>query len=280
MQQVTLSDYVEEQLRRLRGEREQRYQQARLQYQQELRGFDEQLAALDRAYHEAFRRVRLFQGVSAWWRHRALQKRGDPPPPLPEGPTMEEQQWQAGAEGEQRLATELMATLPGAAWTLIKGYQNRKGEIDYLLIGPAGVLALECKHLSGTIICTQDRWVRQKYDPAGAPATQVPIVDRTGRSPSQQLNESATILMESLSRKGAGCELTRAVILTHDNVRVGAVEASTVHIILLSKVPPFLWEMCRTASSSIPTQRIVECVQEDHRVWEERSRNEEPRPEG
>jgi len=280
MQQVILSNHAEERLRRLHGEREQRYQQARLQHQQELRSYDEQLAALHRTYHEAFRRVRLFQGASAWWRHRALQKHGDPPPPLQEGPTMEEQQWQAGAEGERRLATELMATLPGAAWTLIKGYQNRKGEIDYLLIGPAGVLALECTHLTGTILCTQDRWVRQKYDPAGAPATQVPIVDRTGRSPSQQLNDSAAVLMDCLSRKGADCELTRAVILTHDNVRLGAVEASTVHIILLSKVQPFLWEMCRTASSSISTQRIVEWVQEDHRDWEALSRTERTQSEG
>ncbi|HKN85277.1 MAG TPA: nuclease-related domain-containing protein [Nitrospiraceae bacterium] len=275
-----MSDHVEQQLRRLRGERDQRYQQARLLYQHELRGYDEQLDALDHAYHEAFRHLRLVQGASSWWRHRTLRKRGDPPPPVPEGPTVEEQQWQAGAEGEQRLAGELMAMLPGAAWTLIKGYQNRKGEIDYLLIGPAGVLALECNHLSGTIICTQDRWVRQKYDPAGAPATQVPIVDRAGRSPSLQLNEPATVLKESLSQKGAGCEMARAVILTHPDVRLGAVDTPTVHITLLNNLQPFLWEMCRTAASSLPTQRIVECVKEDHRDWEEQSKTEAAQPEG
>lgn len=269
MQQVILSDQVEEQLRLLRREREQRYQQARLQYQQELRSYDEQLVALAQAYPNAFRRLRLFQGAAAWWRHRALQKRGDPPPPLPEGPTVEEQKRQAGAEGEQRLATELMTTLPGAAWTLIKGSQNQKGEIGYLLIGPAGVVAIECQHLSGTIICTQDRWIRQKYDPAGVPVTQVPIVDRTGRSPSQQLNEQATYLMECLSQKGAACAITTTVILTHQDVRLGVVESPTVQIVLLSKLQPFLWEMCRTASSFIPAQRIVELVKEDHRYWEE-----------
>lgn len=280
MQQVILSDQVEADLRRLRKEREQRHQQARLQYQQELRSYDEQLAALVGAYHEAFRRLRLFRGAAAWWRHRALHKLGDPPPPLPEGPTVEEQKRQARAEGEQRLAAELMTMLPGAAWTLMKGYQNRKGQIDYLVIGPAGVLALECTHLSGTIICTQDRWVRQKYDPHGAPATKVPILDGAGRSPSQYLNEAATSLMESLSRKDAGCEITKAVILTHPDVRLGAVDASTAQIVLLSKVQPFLWEMCRTTASSIPTQRIVEFVKEDHRYWEEQRGTEQQQQEG
>jgi hypothetical protein len=280
MQQLILSDHAEEQLRRLRGEREQRHQQARLQYQQELRSYDEQLVALDEAYHDAFRRLRLFQGTAAWWRHRALQKRGDPPPPIPEGPTVEEQKRQAGAEGEQRLAAELITTLPGAAWMLIKGYQNRKGAIDYLLIGPAGVVAIECQHLSGTIICTQDRWIRQKYDPAGVPVTQVPIVDRTGRSPSQQLNERATYLMECLSKKGAACAMTTAVILTHQDVRLGVVESPTVQIVLLGKLQPFLWEMCRTASSSISVQHIVEFVKEDYRYWEEQGEAEQQRQEG
>ena len=280
MQHVILSDHVGEQLRRLRGEREQRYQQIRLQYQEELRNYDERLAALARAYQEAFRHLRLFQSAVAWRRHRTLRKRGDPPPPLPEGPTVEEQKRQAEAEGEQRLATELMTILPGAAWTLIKGYQNRKGEIDYLLIGPAGVLAFECTHLSGTIMCTRDRWVRQKYDPHGAPTTQVPILDGTGRSPSQQLNESTTCLMECLSRKDAGCAITRAVILTHPDVRLGTVEAPTIQIVLLNKVQPFLWEMCRTASSSISTQRIVEFVKEDHRYWEEQRGTEQQQQKG
>jgi hypothetical protein len=148
------------------------------------------------------------------------------------------------------------------------------------LIGPAGVVAIECQHLSGTIICTQDRWIRQKYDPAGVPVTQVPIVDRTGRSPSQQLNEPATYLMECLSKKGAACAMTTAVILTHQDVRLGVVESPTVQIVLLGKLQPFLWEMCRTASSSISVQHIVEFVKEDYRYWEEQGEAEQQRQEG
>lgn len=270
MQHIILSDHREEQLRRLRAEREQRYQQARVEYQQELRSYDEELTALAETYQTAIRRLRLFQASGAWWRRRTLLKRGDPPAPVLEGPSVEEQRHQAGAEAEQRLAADLLAALPGTAWALLKGYQNQKGGIDYLLIGPVGVVALACQHLSGTIICTKDRWMRQKYDPKGAPVTQVPILDRTGRTPSQQLNEPVTELIEGLSRKGVNCDISRAVILTHQDVRLSTVEGSTVQIILFSNVQPLLWELCRSASSSIPTERIVEFVKEDHKYWQER----------
>lgn len=270
MQHVLLYDHHEEHLRRLREEREQRYQQARMEYQLELRAYDEEVAALAETYRTGFRRLRVFQGTGAWWRHRRLLKRGDPVPPLPEGPTAEEQRRQAEAEAEQRLASDLLTALPGAAWTLLKGYQNEKGDIDYLLIGPVGVLALKCQHLSGTIICTKDRWIRQKYDPKGAPVTQVPILDRTGRTPSRQLDEAVTALIQSLSRKDVHCEIASAVILTHHDVRLSTVEASTVQILLLSNLQPMLWEMCRSASSTIPTERIVECVKEDYSYWQER----------
>ena len=112
--------------------------------------------------------------------------------------------------------------------------------------------------------------MRQKYDPKGAPVTQVPILDRTGRTPSQQLNEPVTELIEGLSRKGVNCDISRAVILTHQDVRLSTVEGSTVQIILFSNVQPLLWELCRSASSSIPTERIVEFVKEDHKYWQER----------
>jgi hypothetical protein len=267
---MILSDHREEQLRRLRAEREQRYQQARVDYQQELRAYDEEVSALAETYHTAFRGLRLVHGSRAWWRRRTLLKRGDPPPPLLEGASVEEQRLQTEAEADQRLAADLLAALPGRAWTLLKGYQNQKGTIDYLLIGPSGVVALECQHLSGTIICTKDRWMRQKYDPKGAPATQVPILDRSGRTPSQQLNEPVAELIERLSQTGMTCEISKAVILTHQDVHLSTVEPSTVQIVLLANVQPFLWELCRSASSFVPAERMVEFVKEDHHYWHQR----------
>jgi len=267
MQYVILSDSAEEQLRRLRSEREQRYQQARLAYQRDLNAYDEHLSALATAYGPAFRRLRIFRAARTWWEHRRLRKQGDPQPPEPEGPTLEEQKWQAGMEGEQRLRAELTSELPGSGWTLMKGYQNRRGEIDYLLIAPVGIMAFKCEHVAGTIICTKDRWVRQKYDRAGAPVTQVPIVDRHGRSPSQQVNESADHLTEFLSQKGAAPVISKAVILTQSDVRLSTVEAPTVEIIMLKDVLRTLWNVCRSAARSLDTERIVELVKEHHQQW-------------
>ena len=112
--------------------------------------------------------------------------------------------------------------------------------------------------------------MRQKYDPSGAPVTQVPILDRNGRTPAQQLNDPVTELRERLSGKGVTCQISKAVILTHQDVRLGTVNASTVQIISRNNIQPFLWEICRSASSSIPTERIVECIKEDHDYWRDR----------
>jgi hypothetical protein len=270
MQQLILSNLLEAELQGFRLERERRYQQARLAFQQELRAYDDEIVALTNTYRAAFRGVRLFRGTRAWWQYRRLHKRGDPLPPTPEGPTAEEQKRQAAAEGEQRLAAELLTTLPGDAWTLVKGYRNQKGDIDYLVIGPVGILAIDCYHPAGTILCTQDRWIRQTYDRAGAPVTQVPIQDRTGRSPSRQLNEPALHLMESLSQRGVIGEIHRAIILMHPDVRLSPPEVPTVQIFLLSHVQRLLWETCRSASRSLPLETVVEFVKEDYRQCEER----------
>lgn len=264
MQIITLSDSVEEQLRRLRSEREERYQHARLAYQRELHEYDARLEKLATSYGPAFRRLRVFRGTRAWWEHRKLRKQGDPQPPEPEGPTLEEQKWQAGIEGEQRLRAELASMLSGSIWTLMRGYKNKGGEISHLLIGPVGIVALGCEHVAGTIVCTKDRWVRQKYDQSGAPVTQVPIVNRAGKSPSQQINESVEHVRELLSEKGETCDITKAVILTHPDVRVDVVDAPTIQIVLLKDLGRLLWDTCRSASQTIQIDHMIEFIKADH----------------
>jgi len=44
----------------------------------------------------------------------------------------------AGIAGEQLVATELGRVLDDD-WTLLRGYRNRRGEIDQLLLGPRGL---------------------------------------------------------------------------------------------------------------------------------------------
>jgi len=77
--------------------------------------------------------LRLSLGV---WR----EKRGMPPPPVSAAghPTDLEEKIMAGIAGEQLVATELGRVLDDD-WTLLRGYRNRRGEIDQLLLGPRGL---------------------------------------------------------------------------------------------------------------------------------------------
>ena len=105
----------------------------------------------------------------------------------------------AGIAGEQLVATELGRALDDN-WTLLRGYRNRRGEIDHLLLGPRGLFAIEVKNLNATVHVDGDRWRADKYDRYGNLVEQRVIADRMGRSPSVQLNEPADDLERFLAR--------------------------------------------------------------------------------
>src|ERR1700730_1840027 len=96
----------------------------------------------------------------------------------------------AGTAGDQLVATELGRALDDD-WTLLRGYRNRRGEIDHLLLGPQGLFAIEVKNINATVHIDGDRWRADKYDNYGNLVEQREVADRKGRSPSEQLNESA-----------------------------------------------------------------------------------------
>jgi Nuclease-related domain len=90
----------------------------------------------------------------------------------------------------QLIAVELGRALDDD-WTLLRGYRNRRGEIDHLLLGPRGLFAIEVKNINATVRIDGHRWRADKYDNYGNLVEQRPVTDRTGRSPSEQLNEPA-----------------------------------------------------------------------------------------
>src|SRR5271167_4689665 len=134
-----------------------------------------------RAQHRWWAWLRL--AVAGW-----KEKRGVPRPPIPAaGHTDTEEKLLAGIAGEQQVAVELGLALDDE-WTLLRGYRNRRGEIDHLLPGPQGLFAIEVKNLNATVHVDGDRWRADKYDNYGNLVEQRTIADRTGRSPSAQLN--------------------------------------------------------------------------------------------
>src|SRR6266704_5401439 len=166
--------------------------------------------------------LRLSLGV---WR----EKRGMPPPPVQAAghPTDLEEKIRAGIAGEQLVATELGRALDDG-WTLLRGYRNRRGEIDHLLLGPRGLFAVEVKYLNATVYVDGDRWRADKYDNYGNLVEQRSIADRKGRSPSVQLNEPADDLERFLRQRGQPVAVRRVVILAHRRSRLGGARNPTV----------------------------------------------------
>jgi hypothetical protein len=145
-------------------------------------------------------------------------------------PTDEEEKLAAGVAGE-RLVQEQLGRALGGEWTLVRGYRNRRGEIDHLLLGPRGLYAIEVKNQNATVDCVGDRWQATKYDKYGNPVSgRAEMTDARGRSPSEQLNEPASELEGFLGRYGHPVTISRIVVLTHPHSRLRNCTRPTVHV--------------------------------------------------
>ena len=208
----------------------------------------------------------------AWWTWLTLsvgvwrEKRRIPRPPLPAAghaagrasqagqagqATDQEERIRAGIAGENQVATEFGRLLDDT-WTLLRGYRNRRGEIDHLLLGPRGLFAIEVKNLNATVHVDGDRWRADKYDRYGNLVEQRVIADRMGRSPSVQLNEPADDLERFLAGRGQPAEVQRVVILTHPRSRLGTVRNRRSWP-ARRPVTPWTWPRPRPAAWTAPS---------------------------
>ena len=232
MRLVELSNHPGDMLDRAARQRLAAHKRALARYQDALIRYRAQVQAMRvrrdraRAGHRWWTWLRLVFGVWA-------SKRHIPRPPIADATadtdTDTEERLRAGIEGERRVATELGAAL-GEDWTLLRGYRNRRGEIDHLLLGPAGLFAIEVKTVNATVHVDGDRWRADKYDNYGNLVEQRPMQDRKGRSPSEQLNEPAAELERFLHQRGQPVQVRRAVVLTHEKSRLGSTRNLTVQV--------------------------------------------------
>ncbi len=225
-----------------------------------------------------------------WWAWLRLalagwkEKRGVPRPPITAaGHTDTEEKLRAGIAGEQQVAVELGRALDDD-WTLLRGYRNRRGEIDHLLLGPRGLFAIEVKNLNATVHVDGDRWRADKYDNYGNLVEQRPIADARGRSPSAQLNEPADDLERFLRERGQPVTIQRVVILTHRRSTIGTARHLTVRV---GTSPGYLLTLINSPSGQEPlTDRqrtgISRLIQHDHahhdRQRHDKRRRSGPRP--
>jgi hypothetical protein len=200
---------------------------------------------------------------------RAPAARPAKAPASAQPPSDAEEKLAAGVAGEQQVVTEFGRVL-GDEWVLLRGYCNRRGEIDHLLLGPPGLVAIESKHLNATVHCDGDSWRFEKFDRFGNLVSRGTLSDRGGRSPSVQLNEPADLLEEYLRTRGGTVSVLRVLLLTHPSSRCGRCRHPSVHVTTsalalageLNDMPPVLGAAQRA--------RIEELIARDHRYHEER----------
>lgn len=135
-------------------------------------------------------------------------------------------------------------------WVLLHRYRNRRGGIDALLLGPAGLFAIEAKHRDATIECDGDAWCFRSDDRHRNTGECGPLADRRGRSPARQLNEPADALEAFLADSRQPLKITRIVVLTHPRSKLGRIARPTVHVTtdprrvltLIAESPPVIPE--------------------------------------
>jgi hypothetical protein len=186
-------------------------------------------------------------------------------------PTGREDSIRAGRDAEQRVADTLGQALDGD-WALFRGYRNRRGEIDGLLLGPGGLFAYEVKYHNATVHINGDDWQSEKFDRYGNQVSdRAPMRDKRGRSPSRQLSEPAAMLADWLGKRGHPVSVTPVVLFTHERARVGSIRNPTVGV--ETSVRGLLRLVEQSPSTLTARQRaaIAQIIRDDHRHHERRA---------
>jgi hypothetical protein len=212
-----------------------------------------------RAQHRWWPWLRLV--VAAWAVRRRVPRR----PALITGPTDLEEKLKAGVAGEELVAAELGRALDDD-WTLLRGYRNRRGEIDHVLVGPRGLFAIEVKNLNATVSVDGDHWRADKYDNYGNLVDQRPIADRKGRSPSVQLDEPAGELERFLRGRGPRVRVRRVVVLAHKKSRLGHVRHPTVLVGTSAGYVLSLLEASADQLDEPDRAKVQRLIRQDHEV--------------
>jgi len=277
MQVIELSDHPSRMLQETERRRGAAQRQARAQFEaahaQQLERISRAVAARDQA--------RAQRRWWAWWRAALTLRRERRRVPLApqetaSGDDDRQEILKAGIAGERTVVSGL-AQLFGDDWILFRGYRNRGGEIDHLLLGPAGLIAIEVKHRNATVHCDGDNWWFDKYDRYGNRVDGGPIRDRGGRSPSVQLNEPADQLQEFLWSCGQPIEIQRLVLFTHPRSRLGTCRNPTVRIATSTDEIPGLLRSQGPPLDPDRRLRLKDLIERDHRHHQARRPSRGPR---
>ncbi|UCM89989.1 nuclease-related domain-containing protein [Streptomyces marincola] len=213
-----LSDHPGRQLRRTEGAIERHH-----------RDIAEHAAAVAglRARHAAARRWwQLLKRLRQYFEVRALEARA---PVVDPALLHRRAQQEAGVLAEDAV-THALGELPDE-WLLFRGYTNRKGEIDHLVVGPGGVWAIEVKGRNVCVHVQGDHWSYEKYDQYGNLVEQGALTDRRGRSWGRQVGEPAFALQTFLATRGVHTAVRTAVAVINDRASLGVLDDCPIDVV-------------------------------------------------
>ncbi|MDH4482710.1 MAG: nuclease-related domain-containing protein [Rhodoferax sp.] len=228
MKIVVLSDHSQTQANAAAGKRQADFEWGRANYEAQRALLDLRKSSLAAKSKALWSEQRYFAWLFSFVPRLLDLFSVKPAPPVKEEAQRDEMVWNAGADGEQRVKDAMDRQL-GDEWVAVSGYKNPGGEIDLLLVGPDGVLAIEIKFLNGEVSCEGDRWWRNKSDKYGNVVERnVPIADKGGRGPSEQVNAAASRLQRFLAERSPLEYVHCAVVLSHPLSSIGVLRSVTV----------------------------------------------------
>lgn len=265
MRFVALSDHAGDMLAVARRQRASAQGRAERRYRRELAAYQERAGRARGQRAQARAEGKLLSWL--WWTLvPRWRRRAEPPaPPASLGPSHAEAAIAGGVKGEQEVAVTLDSVLDDG-WVLLKGYRNRRGEIDYLLLGPGGLFAIEVKYVNGTFRITRDRWRYVKYDSYGNPVEQGEVKDRSGRPPNIQLSEPLLLLEQFLASRGQPVRIRAVILLNHPKARIARC-ADDVGVLVLTSTEQ-LKRLALDANAEIGSGQLTQVehlVVRDHR---------------
>ena len=175
----------------------------------------------------------------------------------------------AGVSGEEALQHGL--SVLDDSWVMIRGYRNRRGETDHVLVGPGGVWAVEVKRRRLRLHVVGEQWWFEKFDSYGNLVEKGWAIDGGGRSWARQVNDVAADLGAWLARNDLPVPIRTAVMIMHERAALGRCENPTVHAI--GTHPAHLLQAIdRYAVALDPKscERIVALILRDHQFHQRR----------
>ncbi len=169
----------------------------------------------------------------------------------------------AGIAGEYSVARGLSG-LPDD-WTLLRGYRNRRGETDHVLVGPSGVWAIEVKLRRARLHVDGERWWIEKLDKYGNIVGTEPAVDGGGRTWARQVTDVAQDFAAWLARNQHAVRVHTGVLIMHPQAQLG--RCAELGVDLLGNQAAHLIQALQRQTAELDPQacgQIVDLIRRDH----------------